>query len=70
MLPNLPEGSIVAFVTSPDDNSDLVEYLGVGRIAAKGGTKAALERFMRHRREGVDVDEGKFADILCIHGDQ
>lgn len=69
LLPDLPESSIVAFVISPEGN-ETVEYLGVGRIAAKNGTKEAVERFMRHRQEGADVDEGKFADILCIKGDQ
>jgi translation initiation factor 2D len=47
-----------------------VRYVGVGRIMAEGGMRGAVERREQVLREGVDRDEGKFCDILCIIGDQ
>lgn len=68
LLPDVPEGGIVAFVVAPrGDDSNEVQYAGVGRLVAKGGMKGAWERRSR-AREGED--EGVFCEILCIVGDQ
>jgi len=69
LLPDIPEGAVVAFVTSEGNAGD-VSYVGVGRIAASGGLRGAVERRKRHLQTGVDADEGKLAEILCIVGDQ
>jgi len=68
-LPDVPTNGIVAFVTS-EGNKDEVSYVGVGRVAATGGTKGAAERRKHHLETGKDVDEGKLCDVLCIVGDQ
>jgi translation initiation factor 2D len=47
-----------------------VEYVGVGKVVSRGGLRGARDRLMKHRSEGVDVDEGKFCDVMCISGDQ
>ena len=60
---------MVAFVSS-SKGDDEVQYVGVGRVVAAGGIRGAVERLTRHRSEGVEVDEGKFCDILCFAGDQ
>jgi translation initiation factor 2D len=44
--------------------------VGVGRVVAEGGMKGAWERRRDNIRNNKDVEEGKFCDILCIHGDQ
>jgi translation initiation factor 2D len=69
MIPDVPEDGLVALVTS-EANDEQVQYVGVGRIAAKGGVRAAVERRMKNLRDRNDVDEGKFCDILCIMNDQ
>lgn len=68
-LPDVGEGQLVALAadTAGDGN---VSYVGVGRVVAKGGLREALARLIRHRSEGVDRDEGKFCDIMCIIDDQ
>lgn len=68
-LPDVGEGDVVALAADKEGDGR-VSYVGVARVVAKGGLGEALERLLRHRREGVDRDEGKFADILCIEGDQ
>lgn len=71
LLPDVAEGALVAFVTADDSSSkDMVQYVGVGRMAARGGVRGAWERRMKHLKEGADVDEGKFCDVVCIKGDQ
>ncbi|TXT09017.1 hypothetical protein VHUM_02491 [Vanrija humicola] len=67
-LPDVGEGQLVALAadTAGDGN---VSYVGVGRVVAKGGLREALGRLIRHRSEGVDRDEGKFCDIMCIIDD-
>lgn len=47
-----------------------VRYIGIGRVVAEGGMKGAVERRKQVLDEGVDRDEGRFCDILCIIGDQ
>jgi len=69
LLPDVAEGEIVALVTDTQGDGK-VSYVGVARVVAKGGLREALERLLKHRAEGVDRDEGKFADILCIIDDQ
>lgn len=69
LIPDVPENGLVALVTS-EANDKEVQYVGVGRIAAKGGVRAAVERRMNNLRDRNDVDEGKFCDILCIMNDQ
>lgn len=68
-LPDVAEGELVALAadTAGDGN---VSYVGVGRVVARGGLREALERLQRHRAEGVERDEGKFVDIMCIIDDQ
>ncbi|BEI93373.1 uncharacterized protein CcaverHIS019_0510010 [Cutaneotrichosporon cavernicola] len=66
-LPQLPAGSIVAFAAG---GSGDVSYVGVGRVVAADGLEGALTRLVKHRTEGVDCDEGKFADIICIVDDR
>lgn len=69
LLPDVPEGAVVAFaISSAGDES--VEYVGVGKVVSRGGLRGARDRLMKHRNEGVDVDEGKFCDVMCISGDQ
>jgi translation initiation factor 2D len=69
LLPDIPKDTIVAFTTAYGDE-DGVRYVGVGRIMSEGGMRGAVERREQVLREGVDRDEGKFCDILCIIGDQ
>lgn len=79
LLPDVSTGSIVAFTTfsstfSPS-NGDIqsiteVRYVGIGRIVAEGGMRGAVERRRQVIEEGVEKDEGRFCDILCIIGDQ
>lgn len=71
LLPDVDEGAIVAFTTAAAGrDSEDVQYVGIGRVAAKGGMRAAVDAREKHLAEGVDRDEGKFCDILCIVGDQ
>lgn len=67
-LPDVGEGELVALAADKGDGG--VTYVGIARVVAKGGLKEALERLLKHRSEGVEVDEGKFADILTITDDQ
>lgn len=69
LIPDVPEGGIVAFAISQDNGSQ-VEYIGVGRVVAKGGVRGAVERRIQKLRNDEDTDEGKFCDILCIRDDQ
>jgi translation initiation factor 2D len=66
-LPQLAAGAVVALA---EGGSGDVSYVGVGRVAAKDGLEGALTRLVKHRSEGVERDEGKFADIVCIIDDQ
>jgi translation initiation factor 2D len=68
LLPDVPIGSIVAFTTASSGSE--VRYVGVGRIVAEGGMRGAVERRRQVLEEGVERDEGRFCDILCIIGDQ
>lgn len=68
-LPDVHESAIVAFVTG-EGNGTQVSCVGVGRVAATGGMRGAVERRMKHLHQGVDADEGKLCDVLCIIGDQ
>lgn len=77
LLPDVPSGSLVAFTTFqssfPSSDSKTVEevrYIGIGRVVAEGGMRGAVERRRQVLDEGVDRDEGRFCDILCIIGDQ
>ncbi|GMK53938.1 hypothetical protein CspeluHIS016_0105240 [Cutaneotrichosporon spelunceum] len=65
-LPQLAPGSIFALVAG---GSGDVSYVGIGRVAAADGLEGALTRLVKHRTEGVECDEGKFADIICITDD-
>lgn len=67
-LPKVAAGAVVTFVAPVSDAG--VSYVGVGRVVATDGLEGALERLVKHRTEGVERDEGKFADILCIVDDQ
>ncbi|WVQ99704.1 hypothetical protein IAU59_006845 [Kwoniella sp. CBS 9459] len=69
LLPDLQEGDLVAFVNSPNNQLDNVQYIGVGRITAKGGMKGAVERRIENLKGGGEREEGKFCDILCIIDD-
>lgn len=70
LLPDIAEGQVVAFVSAPaGDASDEVQYVGVGRMVAKGGMRGAWERRVEAMKSDVDVDEGRFCEVLCIHGD-
>ncbi|WVR06767.1 hypothetical protein IAU60_003802 [Kwoniella sp. DSM 27419] len=69
LLPDVREGDLVAFVSSPSNGHDDVSYIGVGRVAAQGGMKGALERRIDNLREGGEREEGKFCDVLCIIDD-
>ncbi|KAK4685848.1 translation initiation factor 2D, partial [Tremellales sp. Uapishka_1] len=66
LLPDVPEGQVVAFVVSEGDG---VRYVAVGRVASQGGTRGAFERRTRNIRERLDREEGRFCDILCIEND-
>ncbi|ORY26308.1 hypothetical protein BCR39DRAFT_541242 [Naematelia encephala] len=68
LLPDVPEGAVVAFVTS-ERNDQNVRYVGVGRLVAPGGLRGAVDRHVRNLQEGKDVDEGRFCEVLCIEGD-
>lgn len=68
LLPDVGEGDIVGLVSDTEGNGK-VSFVGVARVVARGGLRDQLERLLRHRAEGVDRDEGKFADILCIIND-
>jgi len=79
LLPDVPTGSLVAFTTfsssflsDSDTGKPIVEvrYVGVGRVVAEGGMRGAVERRKQVLDEGVDKDEGRFCDVLCIIGDQ
>ncbi|WVQ77838.1 hypothetical protein IAR50_007533 [Cryptococcus sp. DSM 104548] len=65
LLPDVQQGHLVAFATSPSRN-DEVQYVGVGRIAAEGGMRGAWERRIQLLQGGDEREEGKFADVLCI----
>lgn len=69
LLPDVGEGELVALVADTEGDGR-VSYVGVARVVANGGLREALGRLLRHRAEGVERDEGKFADILCIIDDQ
>jgi translation initiation factor 2D len=76
LLPDVPCGALVAFTTfsstfsSTSGPVEEVRYIGIGRVVAEGGMKGAVERRRQVLDEGVDRDEGRFCDILCIIGDQ
>jgi translation initiation factor 2D len=77
LLPDIPSGSLVAFTTFSSSFSSLdfktveeVRYIGIGKVVAEGGMRGAVERRKQVLDEGVDRDEGRFCDILCIIGDQ
>jgi translation initiation factor 2D len=38
-------------------------------MVAKGGMRGAWERRVEAMKSDVDVDEGRFCEVLCIHGD-
>jgi translation initiation factor 2D len=59
----------VAFTTASDRGEGVV-YVGIGKVVSEGGMRGAVERRERVLEEGVDRDEGKFCDIMCIIGDQ
>ncbi|KAL1411375.1 hypothetical protein Q8F55_002331 [Vanrija albida] len=67
-LPDVGEGQLVALAADTAGDGT-VSYVGVGRVVAKGGLREALGRLIRHRSEGVERDEGKFCDIMCIVDD-
>lgn len=68
LLPDIPEGGLVAFVIAPQgDESNQVQYAGVGKLVSPGGMKGAWER---RGRAKVGDEEGVFCEILCIIGDQ
>ncbi|WWC89007.1 uncharacterized protein L201_003924 [Kwoniella dendrophila CBS 6074] len=70
LIPDLKEGDLVSFVTSPNNSIENVNYIGVGRIVTKGGTKQALEnRINNLTNDNGEKEEGKFCDILCIIDD-
>nr|XP_018262747.1 translation initiation factor 2D [Kwoniella dejecticola CBS 10117]OBR84905.1 translation initiation factor 2D [Kwoniella dejecticola CBS 10117] len=70
LIPDIQEGQLVAFVSSASNGTANVQYIGVGRVVAKGGMRSALERRIDNlRNEGGEKEEGKFADILCIIDD-
>ncbi|WVF71168.1 hypothetical protein IAT40_005966 [Kwoniella sp. CBS 6097] len=69
LLPDLQEGDLVAFVTSSNNQIDNVQYIGVGRITAKGGMMGALERRIENLKGGGEREEGKFCDIMCVIDD-
>lgn len=69
LLPDVIEGQLVALVADTDGAGN-VAYVGVARVVAPGGLSEARNRLLKHRAEGVDKDEGRFADILCIVTDQ
>ena len=69
LIPEIPEGGLVAFVAS-EDNGRKVRYVGAGRVVASGGVRGAVERRMQNLEKGRDVDEGKFCDVLYIINDQ
>lgn len=69
LLPDVPEHGLVAFAISKDNGRE-VSYVGVGRVAAKGGVRGAVERRIQKLKADKDVEEGKFCDILCIIDDQ
>jgi translation initiation factor 2D len=52
------------------DEHDDVQYVGLGRLVARGGMRGAWERREKVVKEDLDVEEGKFCNILCIIGDQ
>ena len=68
LLPDVPEGGLVAFVTS--ESGEEVRYVGVGRVVAKGGMRGARERRVSKLGKGAEEDEGRFCEVLCIIGDQ
>lgn len=59
----------MAFTTVSEGGGG-VAYVGVGRVVSEGGMRGAVERREKILQEGVDRDEGKFCDIMCIIGDQ
>jgi translation initiation factor 2D len=69
LLPDIAQNGLVGFVTSPGNGMD-VSYVGVGRVVADGGMKGAWERRRLNIRDGKEVDEGRFCEILCIIDDQ
>ena len=70
LLPDVPKDGIVAFTSATSGIDGKVSYVGVGRVVSDGGIKGAVERREEVLRDGVDRDEGRFCDILCIIGDQ
>ena len=68
LLPDVPKGGLVAFVTSLDNGLE-VSFVGVGRVVAEGGTRGAVERRLQKLRADADTDEGKFCEVLCILDD-
>lgn len=62
---------MVALVAQTEpDQPGKVAYVGVGRVVARGGLAGALERRIRSIQEDVDIDDGKFCDMMCIIDDQ
>jgi translation initiation factor 2D len=71
LLPDIPSGAIVAFTTASErGEGEGVVYVGIGKVVSEGGMRGAVERREKVLEEGVDRDEGKFCDIMCIIGDQ
>ncbi|ORX35611.1 hypothetical protein BD324DRAFT_642848 [Kockovaella imperatae] len=68
LIPDVPEGGVVAFVAS-DNNGSEVRYVGAGIVVAQGGIRGAVERRKRNRSEGREVEEGKFCDVLYMIND-
>lgn len=79
-LPDVPEGGLVTFVETVDGQSGggppsdpgQGRIVGVGKVAAVGGTKLAWERWAQPDPSGKDSLDlaGKFCDVLNIVGDR
>ncbi|RXK34762.1 hypothetical protein M231_07983 [Tremella mesenterica] len=69
LLPDVKEGEVVALVSPHNEEEGEVVYVGVSRVVAPGGLSGALERRKRNLEQGVEREEGRFAEILCIVDD-
>ena len=69
LLPQVPKGGLITFVTS-EGNNDQVSYIGVGRVVAEGGVGGAVERRRWNLEQRRDVEEGRFCEMLCLLDDQ
>ncbi|EIW65985.1 hypothetical protein TREMEDRAFT_45974 [Tremella mesenterica DSM 1558] len=69
LLPDVKEGEVVALVSPHNGEEGEVVYVGVSRVVAPGGLSGALERRKRNLEQGVEREEGRFAEILCIVDD-